>query len=233
MSKKTTKAKISSDGRAERRATPKDVGLGCVWGAMLGAKRQLLKSLGLHNVCGRFDLVCKRNNSSLARKGDLVEPYNEPERILRQRRKMNQGRQGELGLGLPGDIDDDNEDNLNNPKNVNNQRNPNNQGVPPVTPARPVRDVAVPLPANLASSIRKPPPEGGRSVTDKEMETLADRYPLIESATFLCKSGPAFMEPLDDDKATADEAMDDEEEDADVADEANALMVFGGDNDEA
>ncbi|XP_049397317.1 uncharacterized protein LOC125861470 [Solanum stenotomum] len=73
----------------------------------------------------------------------------------------NQGRHGELGLGLPRNIDYDNQDNLNNPENENNQRNPNNQGVPPVVPARPVCDVAVPLTSNLASSIRKPPP-GGR-----------------------------------------------------------------------
>ncbi|KAG5581212.1 hypothetical protein H5410_051839 [Solanum commersonii] len=68
---------------------------------------------------------------------------------------------------------------------------------------------------------------GGRPVTDKEMETLADRYPLIESAAFLCRSGLAFMEPLDNDEATADEARDDEEDDA-VDEEANALMVFDG-----
>ncbi|KAH0737847.1 hypothetical protein KY290_036552 [Solanum tuberosum] len=69
----------------------------------------------------------------------------------------------------------------------------------------------------------------GRPVTDEEMETLADRYPLIESAAFLCRSGLAFMEPLDDDEATADEAMDDD----DVDEEANALMVFDGGDDEA
>ncbi|XP_049347870.1 uncharacterized protein LOC125812419 [Solanum verrucosum] len=74
---------------------------------------------------------------------------------------MNQERQGELGLGIPGNFDDDNQDNVNNPNNVNNPRNPNNQAEPHVVPARPVRDVAVPLTANLASSIRKPPP-GGR-----------------------------------------------------------------------
>uniref|UniRef100_M1DNY0 Uncharacterized protein n=1 Tax=Solanum tuberosum TaxID=4113 RepID=M1DNY0_SOLTU len=72
---------------------------------------------------------------------------------------------------------------------------------------------------------------GGRSVTDEEIETLVDRYLLIESAAFLCRSGLAFLEPLDDDEATADEAMD-EEDDADVInEEANALMGFdGGDN---
>ncbi|KAG5612368.1 hypothetical protein H5410_023649, partial [Solanum commersonii] len=66
---------------------------------------------------------------------------------------------------------------------------------------------------------------GGRPITDEEIETLADRYPLTETAAFLCRSGPAFMEPLDDDEATADEAMDDEEADA-VDEDANALMVF-------
>ncbi|KAG5614214.1 hypothetical protein H5410_014038 [Solanum commersonii] len=51
-------------------------------------------------------------------------------------------------------------------------------------------------------------------------------YSLIENATFLCMSGPAFLEPLDDDEATTDEAMD-EEDDADaVNNEATALMVF-------
>ncbi|KAH0646412.1 hypothetical protein KY284_034296 [Solanum tuberosum] len=68
---------------------------------------------------------------------------------------------------------------------------------------------------------------GGRPVTDDEMETLADRYPLIESAAFMCRSGLAFMEPLDDDKA-----MDDEQDDA-VDEGANALMVFDGGDDEA
>ncbi|KAH0754315.1 hypothetical protein KY290_024585 [Solanum tuberosum] len=40
---------------------------------------------------------------------------------------------------------------------------------------------------------------GGRPFTDAEMETMAERYPLTESATFLCRTGPAFLEPLDDD----------------------------------
>ncbi|KAH0757937.1 hypothetical protein KY290_021430 [Solanum tuberosum] len=60
---------------------------------------------------------------------------------------------------------------------------------------------------------------GGRPVTDEEIETMAERYPLTEK-------------PLDDDEATADEAMDDEEDDA-VDEEANALMVFDGGDDEA
>ncbi|KAG5609803.1 hypothetical protein H5410_021084 [Solanum commersonii] len=32
----------------------------------------------------------------------------------------------------------------------------------------------------------------GRPITDKEMETLADHYPLMDSATFLCRTGPLF-----------------------------------------
>ncbi|KAH0675425.1 hypothetical protein KY285_023226 [Solanum tuberosum] len=68
---------------------------------------------------------------------------------------------------------------------------------------------------------------GVRPVTDEEIETLADRYPLTETATFLCRSGPAFMEPLDD-----YEAMDDDEADA-VDEDVNALMVFGHGDDEA
>ncbi|KAH0729888.1 hypothetical protein KY289_001076 [Solanum tuberosum] len=61
----------------------------------------------------------------------------------------------------------------------------------------------------------------GRRVTDAEMETMAERYPLTESATFLCRTGPAFLEPLDD------------EEDNVVDEEANALMVFDHGDDEA
>ncbi|KAH0757758.1 hypothetical protein KY290_021251 [Solanum tuberosum] len=73
---------------------------------------------------------------------------------------------------------------------------------------------------------------GGCHVTDEEMETLADHYPLTDSAAFLCRIGPAFLEPLDDDEATADEAMD-EEDDVDVVDEeANALMGFYGGRDD-
>uniref|UniRef100_M1DJ84 Uncharacterized protein n=1 Tax=Solanum tuberosum TaxID=4113 RepID=M1DJ84_SOLTU len=73
---------------------------------------------------------------------------------------------------------------------------------------------------------------GGHPVTDAETETMAERYPLNESATFLYRTGPAFLEPLDDDEATADEAMDDKENDA-VDEEANALIVFDLGDDEA
>ncbi|KAG5585561.1 hypothetical protein H5410_045995 [Solanum commersonii] len=54
---------------------------------------------------------------------------------------------------------------------------------------------------------------GGRPITDAEIDTMAERYPLTESAAFLCRTGPTFLEPLDDDEPTADEAMDDEEDD--------------------
>ncbi|KAG5577045.1 hypothetical protein H5410_057179 [Solanum commersonii] len=63
----------------------------------------------------------------------------------------------------------------------------------------------------------------GRPVTDAEMETMKERYPLTKSATLLCRTSPAFLEPLDNDEATADEAMDHEEEDDVVDEEANAL----------
>ncbi|KAK4709062.1 hypothetical protein R3W88_029987 [Solanum pinnatisectum] len=67
----------------------------------------------------------------------------------------NQGRHVELGLSLQEKNENNNQDNVNNPETLNNQ------WVPPVVPTRPVRDVAVPLTTNMASSIRKPPP-GGR-----------------------------------------------------------------------
>ncbi|KAG5600523.1 hypothetical protein H5410_031893 [Solanum commersonii] len=64
---------------------------------------------------------------------------------------------------------------------------------------------------------------GGRPVIDAEMETMAKCYPVSESIAFLCKTGPAFLEPLDDDEATDDEATDNV-----VDGETNALMVFNG-----
>ena len=78
---------------------------------------------------------------------------------------MNQGR-GELGqepLRNGGSDHQDNPEDVNNPRVPNNPENVDNQGVPPHVPiiqARLVRDVAVPLTANLASSIRKPLPGG-------------------------------------------------------------------------
>ncbi|KAH0658257.1 hypothetical protein KY289_027005 [Solanum tuberosum] len=72
-----------------------------------------------------------------------------------------------------------------------------------------------------------------RPITDEEMETLADPYSLIENVACLCRSGPAFLKPLDDDEPIVDEAMDDEEEAADATYEVHALMVFDGSDDEA
>ncbi|WMV41274.1 hypothetical protein MTR67_034659 [Solanum verrucosum] len=46
---------------------------------------------------------------------------------------------------------------------------------------------------------------GGRPVTEDEMATLAEHYPLTDSAMYLCRIGPAFQEPIDDDDDTADE----------------------------
>lgn len=69
-------------------------------------------------------------------------------------------------------------------------------------------------------------------VTDDEMKALVERYPLIDSATFLCKTDPTFLEHVDDDEPIADKAMDFEEYDDDV-DKENSLMVFDHDNDEA
>ncbi|KAG5616790.1 hypothetical protein H5410_016614 [Solanum commersonii] len=68
---------------------------------------------------------------------------------------------------------------------------------------------------------------GGCSITDIEMEIMAKRYLLSESAAFLCKTGPAFLEPLDDNEANADKATNDEKDD-DVDEEMNVLMVFDG-----
>lgn len=66
---------------------------------------------------------------------------------------------------------------------------------------------------------------GGCTVTDVEMQTLTERYPLIDSVAYLCNNGPTFSELVDDDEPTADEDMDEEEDDAD-GDEVNVLMVF-------
>ncbi|KAG5570985.1 hypothetical protein H5410_060751 [Solanum commersonii] len=46
---------------------------------------------------------------------------------------------------------------------------------------------------------------GGRPITEEEIETMAELYRLTESAAFLCRTGPAFLEPLDDDEAIDDE----------------------------
>ncbi|KAH0729564.1 hypothetical protein KY290_000694 [Solanum tuberosum] len=56
---------------------------------------------------------------------------------------------------------------------------------------------------------------GGRQVTEDEMATLAERYLLMDSAMYMCRMGPAFQEPIDDDDATSDE------EDGSVEDESD------------
>lgn len=47
---------------------------------------------------------------------------------------------------------------------------------------------------------------GGRPVIKEEVDTLAKRYPLMDSAMYLCWMGLAFQEPIDDDDETANEA---------------------------
>ncbi|KAG5571467.1 hypothetical protein H5410_061233 [Solanum commersonii] len=60
------------------------------------------------------------------------------------------------------------------------------------------------------------------------MESLADCYPLAENATFLYRNGLAFQETLDDNESTKDEAMDEEDNEDVVDDNANVLMLFDG-----
>ena len=75
---------------------------------------------------------------------------------------MNQWKR-ELGIGSLGSCGNDHQDNLenvNNPRIPNNIENDDNQGIHPHVPIileGPVRDVAVPLTANLTSHIRKLP----------------------------------------------------------------------------
>ncbi|KAH0784226.1 hypothetical protein KY290_003824 [Solanum tuberosum] len=71
--------------------------------------------------------------------------------------------------------------------------------------------------------------DGGCPITDDEMENLAECYPLTDSVAYMCRICSAFQEPLDDDEGTADEGMDEEEDD----DDAYALMVFDGASDVA
>uniref|UniRef100_M1DU62 Uncharacterized protein n=1 Tax=Solanum tuberosum TaxID=4113 RepID=M1DU62_SOLTU len=83
----------------------------------------------------------------------------------------NLGCQQELGLGIPENNEGNNQENVNNL----NQEVPN---VPPIIPARPVRDMAVPLTANVATSISKPPPGAcGQALakTHEEIFDLLDR----------------------------------------------------------
>ncbi|KAG5628209.1 hypothetical protein H5410_013427 [Solanum commersonii] len=68
---------------------------------------------------------------------------------------------------------------------------------------------------------------GGYPITNEDIKTLVDRYPLTDNVAFLCRNGPAFLEPLDnDDEATAEEEMDEEDDDVVVDEETNTLMVF-------
>uniref|UniRef100_M1DUF4 Uncharacterized protein n=1 Tax=Solanum tuberosum TaxID=4113 RepID=M1DUF4_SOLTU len=55
---------------------------------------------------------------------------------------------------------------------------------------------------------------GGRQVTEDEMATLVEPYPLTDSAMYMCRMGPAFQEPIDDD-ATDDEEDGSEEDESD------------------
>ena len=45
----------------------------------------------------------------------------------------------------------------------------------------------------------------GYPVTEEEMDTLAEHYFLTDSVMHMCKMGPAFQEPIDDDDATVNE----------------------------
>ncbi|WMV40894.1 hypothetical protein MTR67_034279 [Solanum verrucosum] len=55
---------------------------------------------------------------------------------------------------------------------------------------------------------------GGRPVSENEMATLAERYPLTDIAMYLCRMGPAFQEPIDDDDDATVAEVDDSNEDA-------------------
>ncbi|KAH0761116.1 hypothetical protein KY290_017189 [Solanum tuberosum] len=74
-------------------------------------------------------------------------------------------------------------------------------------------------------------PSDGTVLSAQERQARDDSV-MARMFAFLCKTGPAFVDPLDDDEPTVDEAMDDEEEAVDAVDEANALMVFDGGDDE-
>lgn len=64
---------------------------------------------------------------------------------------------------------------------------------------------------------------GGCPVTNDEIEDSAERYPLIDSAAYLCTS-PAFFELVDDVEPAVDEAMDDEKDD-DTVDETQRVFL--------
>ncbi|KAG5576664.1 hypothetical protein H5410_056798, partial [Solanum commersonii] len=56
---------------------------------------------------------------------------------------------------------------------------------------------------------------GGRPVTEDKMETLEERYPLMDSAMYMCQIGLAFQEAIDNDDATANEEDGSEEDKSD------------------
>ena len=94
--------------------------------------------------------------SHLTRKGDLVDPYNEPKRNLYQSRKIRTS-------GKSWCDHQDNQEDVNNPRVLINQEIIDNQRVPPKVPiilARPVLDVAFQITTSLTSSIMKPPSGG-------------------------------------------------------------------------
>uniref|UniRef100_M1D981 Integrase core domain containing protein n=1 Tax=Solanum tuberosum TaxID=4113 RepID=M1D981_SOLTU len=48
-------------------------------------------------------------------------------------------------------------------------------------------------------------PKGGHPVTEDEIATLAEGYPLTDSVMYMCRMVLAFQEPIDDNDATADD----------------------------
>ena len=74
-------------------------------------------------------------------------------------------------------------------------------------------------------------PIGGRSLTDDAIDAFAECYSLRDISAYLCKTSPTFLQTVDNDELTSNEAMDDEEEN-DALDEANALMMFEHGEDE-
>lgn len=65
----------------------------------------------------------------------------------------------------------------------------------------------------------------GRPTIDKEMATLAKRYPLTDSAMYMWRMGSAFQEQLDDDEAMVKDMGGDDEED-ELDDAAMTLMAI-------
>ncbi|KAG5611149.1 hypothetical protein H5410_022430 [Solanum commersonii] len=56
---------------------------------------------------------------------------------------------------------------------------------------------------------------GGHPVTKEEIETLSECYLLKDGTMYMCRMGPTFQEPIDDDNATADEEEGSEEDHSD------------------